>query len=348
MISPFDATEASHHLLGLPGDVVHEEVQILAWTRFPRSVGAAVEEPVRRESRRGSIDPRTIQLSRLSSLVGPYGVDPEAARDLGLPASTGIVYALRAPVERGDAPWPESGDRNGFGRAFPSGLPVRDEARVLDWALAVARRLGGALRTAPGPGGRPGTVLIPEPAAAVDLTVWSEVWLDPESALAVMRQAVPRASLNLPGAVWQGPPPGVGEHAIFGTEVLTAEQRAAIHAAAEEFDRAALADPEPMRAYGAVADLESDGLLALEVSGEPEPPPVIAGLPWAGRGAVAYLVRWEPPDLDDLESERPPTAHRVARSRVTPLVVAITRALHRTVGGEVTDMMGFIVDPADL
>jgi hypothetical protein len=347
MNSPFNPAEASHHLLALPGDVVHEEVQILASTRFPRSVGATAEGSSRRDARRTSA-PRTIQLSRLSSLVGPYGLDQAAARELGLPGAMGVVYALRAPVERGEPPWPESGDRNGFGRAFPAGLPVRDEARVLDWALAAARRLGGALRTAPGPGGRPGTVLIPEPAAAVDLTVWSDVWLEPEQALAVMRQAVPRASLNMPGAVWQGPPPGVGERAVFGAEVLTAEQRAAIHAAADGFDRAALADPEPMRAYGALADLEADGLLALEVSGEPEPPSVIARLPWAGAGAVTYLVRWEPPDLDDLESEHPPTAHRVARSRVTPLVVAIARALHRTVGGEVTDMMGFIVDPADL
>ena len=346
-LSPLSPAEAHHHLLALPGDVLHEEVQVLAWTRFPRSV-AVPGEPTRRESRSAAAGARTIQLSRLSALVGPYGLDQDSARGLGLPAATGIVYVLRAPVERGEPPWPESGDRDGFGRAFPSGLPVRDEARVLDWALAVARRLGGALRTAPGPGDRPGNLLVPEPAAAVDLTVWSEVWLEPEDALAVMRQAVPRASLNLPGAAWQGPPPGVGERAVVGAEVLTSEQRAAIHAAADAYDLAALANPEPMRAYGAVADLDADGLLALEVRGEPAPPPVIAGLPWAGRGAVTYLVRWEPPDLDDLESELPPTAHRVARSRVTPLVVAITRALHRTVGGEVTDMMGFIVDPADL
>jgi hypothetical protein len=347
MNSPFDPAEASHHLLALPGDVVHEEVQILAWTRFPRAVGATPEAASRRDTRRPSA-PRTIRLSRLSSLVGPYGLDRDTARGLGLPAGTGIVYALRAPVERGEAPWPESGDRNGFNRAFPAGLPVRDEARVLDWALAAARRLGGALRTAPGPGDRPGTLLVPDPAAAVDLTVWSEIWLEPEQALAVMRQAVPRASLNLPSAVWQGPPPGIGAGPVFGAEVLTPEQRAAVHAAADEYDRAALANPEPMQAYGAIADLDADGMLALEVSGEPEPPLVIAGLPWAGNGAVTYLVRWEPPDLDDLESEQPSPAHRVARGRVTPLVVAIARALHRTVGGEVTDMMGFIVDPADL
>ena len=344
-LAPLDPAEASHHLLALPGDVVHEEVQVLARTRFPRSVDATNESG--RRDRRTTTPTRTIRLSRLSTLVGPYGVVADASRALGLPAATGIVYVLRAPVERGEPPWPESGDRHGFGRAFPGGLPVRDEARVLDWALAVARRLGGGLRTA-GLGDGPATLLVPDPAAAVDLTVWSDVWLDPDDALAVVRQAVPRAELNLPSTPWQGPPAGIGAAPVPGAEVLTPEQRAAVHAAADAYDLAALTDPAPMQAYGALADLDVDGMLALEVRGEPEPPPVIAGLPWATHGAVTYLVRWEPADLDEQESEHPPPAYRVARSRVTPLVVAITRALHRAVGGEVTDMMGFIVDPADL
>jgi len=348
--SPFDPAEARHHLLALPGDVVHDEVAALARTRFPRAVETASATAGAREtrSRRTSSSPRTLRLSRLSELVGPYAVGPEDAHLLGLPLFTGTVYAVHAPAERGDPPWPDSGDRTGFGRAFPDGLPVRDEGRVLDWALAVARRLGGGLRTATLPDGRPGTLLLPEAAAAVDLTVWSDVWLHPEAALTVMRRALPRAYLNLPTTPWQGPPPGIGEVPVSGAEVLTPEQRAAVHEAAEAYDLAALSEPAPMQAYGALADLDIDGMVALEVGPELDPPSVIAALPWAANGAVTYQVRWEPADLDDLESERPTPAHRVARSRVTPLVLAVARALHATVGGEVTDMMGFVVDPADL
>jgi hypothetical protein len=38
----------------------------------------------------------------------------------------------------------------------------------------------------------------------------------------------------------------------------------------------------------------------------------------------------------------------VARGRAAPLVVAVARAVHATVGGEITDAMEFVVDPADL
>ena len=116
---------------------------------------------------------------------------------------------------------------------------------------------------------------------------------------------------------------------------------------AEAFDEATLASPPPMEAYGLLADLELDGMIALEIGPE-DPPPVVASLPWAAKGAVAYRVRWEPVDEADLEAERASIAHRVARGRATPLVVAVARAVHAHVGGEITDMMGFVVDPAHL
>ncbi len=265
---------------------------------------------------------------------------------LGLPAAAVHAWVLHAPVERGEAPWPGAGDRDGLGRAFPAGLPVRDEGRVVSWMVAAARRLGGAVRVAAGESGAP-TVLVPDPAAAVDLTLWSDIWLEPAAALAVIRQAVPRARLDV-GTPWQGPPAGTGSVPVVGAEDLDPRERAALHAAADERDLSVLAHPEPLTAYGALADLDADGLLAVQVAGETELPRALAGVPWATGGAVTYRVSWEPEDLGELETERPSTAHRVSRGRSAPLVNAVARALHAAVGGEITDMMGFIVDPADL
>lgn len=347
-LDPEDPEVRGHHLLLLPNDVGYDEVEVLAVSRFPhahwetpptlvppRPVGA-------RAPRLTEPPPGVLRLSRHSTLVGPFAVDPGAATTLAVPASARVAYRLHAPVERGAAPLPGGGDRDGLRRAFPAGLPVRDEERTLGWLVAAARRLGGAVRTSTG------TVLVPDPAAAVDLTVWTDIWLEPEAALAVVRRAVPRAVLNVPGASWAGPPPGTGERAVPGADALDDAQRRALHAAADDHDIATLTQPPPMTGYGCLADLEIDGMLALEVSGETTLPPVIAAVPWTARGAVAYRVRWEPPDVEELHAERPSLPHRVARGRALPLVTAVARAVHGAVGGEITDEMEFVVDPADL
>lgn len=350
MVARLDDVEDldSCHVLALPPGSGPEAVEILATTRFPR---AAWEAPDAGPGAAGRPTPGppvpVLRLSRHSTLAGPYQVERSTALELGLPVPGGTAYLLRSPVERGEQPGPYGGDRDGLRRAFPAGLPVRDELRMLEWLIAVARRLAGAVRTAAGPGAQQPTILAPEPGAAVDLTVWSDIWLDPDAALVVMRRALPRAYLNLPSGTWQGPLERSGPGVVPGTEPLTEEQRRYLALEADAFDAAALADPAPMDRYGLLADLDLDGMVALEIGPE-DPPPVVEVLPWAATGAVAYRVRWEPVEEADLEAERASLAHRVARGRAAPLVVAVARAVHAEVGGEVTDMMGFVVNPADL
>ena len=70
-------------------------------------------------------------------------------------------------------------------------MPVREEERVLQWLVAAARRLGGAVRI-----GDNGIVLVPDVDSAIDLTVYSDRWLEPDEALAVVQQVHPRARLE--------------------------------------------------------------------------------------------------------------------------------------------------------
>ncbi|GGC00287.1 hypothetical protein [Cellulomonas carbonis] len=342
-----DDAALQHHLLLLPADVGHDEVEVLATSRFPRATWETPPTTARPRGRGQHPDPGVLRLSRHSTLVGPFTIDPGTASALGIPTSAALAYVLHAPVERGDAPWPGTGDRDGLARAFANGLPVRDEERSVGWLVAAARRLGGAVRVA-ATGGSPGALLVPDPAAAVDLTVWTDIWLEPDAALSVVRRAVPRAELNLPGTAWAGPPAGIGERPARGAEDLDDELRRRLHAAADDHDIATLTAPPPMNAYGCLADLGVDGMLAVEVGGETTLPPVIAAVPWASQGAVAYRVRWEPADLEEHNAERPGPEHRVARARAGELVVAVARLVHVAVGGEITDEMGFVVDPEDL
>lgn len=348
---PLDPTVLTGHLLALPAEATAADLALLAASRFPRAVwevepSAAAPRHTggARAPRRTVPEPGVLRLSRHTVLRGPYEIDRDTAVTLGLPMTTATGYVVDGIAERGNPPGPWGGDRLGLRRAFPQGLPVRDEGRAVDWLIAAARRLAGAVRIAPHGDTGP-ALLTPEPDAAVDLTVWTTTWLEPETALAIVRRTLPRAVPNLPRP-WTGPPEGTGTTPVKGAEVLTPEQRAAVHAAADEYDLAALADPAPLPAYGAYADQGIDGVVALEVTGHTALPPVVAAQEWAAAGAVAYAVTWMPEYEEDLEEERASVGHRVARARAAGLVAAIARDLHVQVGGLVTDMMGFMADPA--
>lgn len=341
-----DPTVPDRHLLLLPEGLDEEEVEALAVSRFAaaRWEDSSAHEPAARRGRwsRGRTEPRALRLSRHSRLVGPYRLEPGDAAQLGVPASAATAYLVESPHERGERPYP-GGDRDGIKRAFPDGMPVRDEDRVVHWLVAAARRVGGAVKIAGS-----AAVLVPDPQASVDLTVYSDVWLEPAVALAVTRRTHPRARLAMTATPWAGPPLGTGGPDAPRATELPERTRRNLHAEADAFDVAALSAPDELDGYGVQLDLGVDGILALEVAGEEVLPLVLAGQPWAERGAVTYRIRWEPPDFLELELERPSLAHRVARGRVQPLVGALAREVHAAVGGEVLDAAEFLVNPADL
>jgi len=358
----------TRHLLALPEGIGADELEVLAVSRFPAAAWETLPgvPQQRTGGARGNrnLGPSVgvLRVSRASTLTGPYSATPADAVSLGLPATTTTVYDARCPRDRGEPPYP-GGDRDGLKRAFPGAMPVREEERVLLWLVAVARRLGGAVRT-----GERGVVLRPDLDATIDLTVFTDRWLEPDEMLAVVQQVVPRARLAMDGVPWRGPATDAGRRAAAGLAELglperggsglrkalerhgVGDERKRRHLAAEAdaFDGAVLAAPVVLSGYGALVDLGVDGMIAVEVGAEEALPPLLRGLPWTAGGALAYRVRWEPTDVEELELERPSFAHRVARGRAMPHVHAIARALQSVVGGEVADAAEFLVNPGDL
>src|SRR5690606_24779397 len=156
------------HLLAVPGGVTPADVAVLVASRFQASRWEQDAEPA------------VLRLSRFTTMTGPLAVAGSTAERLGLPAATAHAYLVQVPPERGEPPWPGSADPDGLSRAFPDALPVREEARVLELLVGICRRVHGALRVA-----GTGLVLRPDPEALVDLLVCTDVWLEPEAALAV-------------------------------------------------------------------------------------------------------------------------------------------------------------------
>lgn len=345
---PQDAPAPGRHLLLLPDGVVSEEVEVLAISRF---ASARWERPPRVPSRRrdsaAQPTPGVLRLGRLSTLTGPFGVEPAVAARLGVPGDIVAAWPVDVPRERAATP-AIGGDRDGLRRAFGDQQPVREEGRVLRWAIDVARRLGGAVRT------DTGAVLVPEMDAALDLTVVSDRWVEPEAVLAAARRVTPQARLDAPapsgerlaavthtGRVLVDRPEG-------GIGITDLDERRRLHAEADAFDAWMIEHPPAAEGFGVLIDLGADGAVSIRAESEGDLPLVLQGLSWTAGEVVAYRVTWEPPELEELESERPSLAHRVARGRAAQVVRSIAREVQHDVGGEVADMAGFLVDPAEL
>lgn len=333
------------HLLGVPDDVQSFEIEALALSRFPAARWEA--QPAEHGAAGAArLDPGVLRTSRHTVIRGPYAPVAADGSTLGFGPLVSMVYDVQCPRERGAAPYQGGGDRDGLARVFADGLPVREEWRVVSWLVAVARRLGGSVSFSVGDDRR--SLTVPDPAVAVDVTIYSGVWLDPDAALSVCRATSPGASFSSLGTPWEGPPSTTGIIPALSDSPLTPEQLAALHDRADAFDVEAMANPPALSGYGVEVDLGRDGLVTVEVGGVQHVPLVLKGYPWAAEGAVTYLVRWTPEDLVDWQREVPSFDLRRSRTRAAGVVARLTRAVHGAVGGVVVDQDEFLLDPEDL
>lgn len=334
----------SRHLLGVGDDVDPAEVETLALARFAATAWEA--PPAEERTATGArLLPGVLRISRHIMLAGPYAPVSEDGESLGFTPDVEMVYEVVCPRERGAAPYP-GGDRDGLGRVFADGLPIRGEWRVASWLVAVGRRLGGSVSFQVAPGER--SKVSPDPAVSVDLTVYSDVWLDPDAAERVCQDAHAGAHRASSGTPWGGPPPTAGLVPAIESSELTPDQLHALHVRADEFDIETLSTPQTLSSYGVEVDLGKDGIVTVEVGGIDKTPTVLQGLDWAEQGAVTYMVRWTPIDLADWQREIPSFDHRLARTRATGVVSRLARAIFAAVGGEIADQDDFLVDPEDV
>src|SRR5512144_751564 len=174
-------------------------------------------------------------LGRHSAISGPYELSMEDAVDAAVPMPWTVVYALSAPIEREDPPLPGVDDRDGFAHAFQQGLPWREEGRALQLLVALARRLGGAVRVAGGQG-----LIQPDADRAVDLIIHSPYWLDPDVLLGVVQRVLPSAQLEIEGADWNGPADDAYSGAVASPylqgEPLNPYDLAHVHHVADQID----------------------------------------------------------------------------------------------------------------
>jgi hypothetical protein len=321
-------------------DLVHRHLLLVPTTVEVETVSALVQD------RHPSSDLHTageLSLGRHSRLTGPYELSLEDAVDAGVPLPWTVCYCLEAPLERESPPLPGADDRDGFAFAFPDGLPWREEGRALHLLVSIARRIGGAVRTA-------GSLelILPDPERAVDHIVHAPAWLDPAVLLGIVQRDLPGAVLAVEGRDWNGPPDEAYTGELVAADIaaapLTRGQLDALHAHADEVDMAVLSGPTVIDAFGIVADMGADGLIEIRTHLRDGEVPAVAREPWAADEFATYEIRWINNDPAEREQRVPTEAFRVSRSRVAPLIARAARAVVEATHGVVLDEDGFRVD----
>jgi hypothetical protein len=263
-----------------------------AWTREPVSAAeAAKARPMTGARFRGISSvvaepaPGLLRLDGAASLEGPTVAGRPQAQSAGLVVPEVDLYAL-VPAD-----------------------PRASLDLVYGWMAAAARRAAGSIvpaeRTHP---------VVPDPGAAVDLTLWSAMPLSAQDALPLVRPAMTGARV--------GP-----------TDVPHPQQPGA-------------SSGPPT--FSVTATFEYDGAITVRTGRSTEVPVALSRLDWREFGPWSYHVSWHPPEPEELRLEHPSQLHLIARSRVQPSVARIAAALWRAVGGTVVDSGGFVVLPSEL
>lgn len=172
-------TLRTSHLLLVDDTVLDSDVDVLLSNVLPRVTSEG----------------GTRKLSRYSTLTGPLEITQDAAEQAQIPSAFVAAYALSTPREREpEAPpeWFVHGE--GIEKLFPSGLPMREEERGVDLLIALARRLHTAVRIADdgSPGGHE-RIIVPDPDAFPEITVYSQYWITSDLLLPHIAKAVPDA-----------------------------------------------------------------------------------------------------------------------------------------------------------
>lgn len=300
---------------GAGGVVVHE-----LWCP-PGTQPGVVDRLVLARHPRSRIDRDERVLTRHSTLSGPR-------RDL----HDQVVWTARTLRERRDPPWPGQTDPHGLYRVFADGMPDREERRVLDLLLGLARRCGGSLLVDAG-SDHPVPLEV-DRLGRIDLRVLSPVALDPHQVLAATRSHEPSARLMTDGVEFV-PDPMRDEDLPEVVRQMSAHDRAEAAAYSDEHDRRALAEPDSLDAYAVEVRLGGLGALVVEAHAEDDPPPVLRERRWAD--VIAYEVLWVPADPAQAETDHPDEGFRAARVAVRPRLRAVARAVAELAPGEVLD-----------
>ena len=295
------------------------------------------------------IAPGRLRLSSEAELEGPWSLDQPTRAELGTPSMLTNAWILRCPVSRAqDKPSAVMGE---WAKAFPEGMPIGLEYLVLEALNRMARRLAGGMRIAGS-----GYVMVPDADSAVNLTVYSPRWINPEDLLAAMRERAGFEQMKDARDIVPDVPeaPALSPAQAAHIEKLKAElgpvreDIASKIAKAREELEAQRNEPQVVDGYALMSPIGNRSDMMIEVHAVPTPPRVLRWEPWTTGAIIEYQVRWLPGLTPTPGASSMSRTARLERLRSTQDVEKAAGLIATLVGGNVIDEDGFLVGLAEV
>ena len=271
----------------------------------------------------GWLAPGRLHLSSDAELEGPWSLDQPTRAQLGTPSLLTHAWILRCPVSRAEEK--PSAVMGEWAQAFPDGMPVGLEYRVLEALGRMARRLAGGLRLAGS-----GYVML----SAMRERAGFEQMKD-------ARDIVPEAPALTPAQAAQ-------------IEKLKAElgpvreDIASKIAKAREELEAQRNEPQVVDGYALMCPIGHHSDMMVEVHAVPSPPRVLRWEPWTAGAIIEYQVRWLSGLAPTPGTNTMSRTARRERLRSAQEVEKAAGLIATLVGGNVIDEDGFLVGLADV
>ena len=295
------------------------------------------------------IAPGRLRLSSEAELEGPWSLDQPTRAELGTPSMLTNAWILRCPASRAqDKPSAVMGE---WAKAFPEGMPIGLEYLVLEALNRMARRLAGGMRIAGS-----GYVMVPDADSAVNLTVYSPRWINPEDLLAAMRERAGFEQMKDARDIVPDVPeaPALSPAQAAHIEKLKAElgpvreDIASKIAKAREELEAQRNEPQVVDGYALMSPIGNRSDMMIEVHAVPTPPRVLRWEPWTTGAIIEYQVRWLPGLTPTPGTSSMSRTARLERLRSTQDVEKAAGLIATLVGGNVIDEDGFLVGLAEV
>lgn len=297
----------------------------------------------------GWLAPGRLHLSSDAELEGPWSLDQPTRAQLGTPSLLTHAWILRCPVSRAEEK--PSAVMGEWAQAFPDGMPVGLEYRVLEALGRMARRLAGGLRLAGS-----GYVMVPDADSAVNLTVYAPRWINPEDLLSAMRERAGFEQMKDARDIVPDVPeaPALSPAQAAHIEKLKAElgpvreDIASKIAKAREELEAQRNEPQVVDGYALMSPIGNRSDMMIEVHAVPTPPRVLRWEPWTTGAIIEYQVRWLPGLTPTPGASSMSRTARLERLRSTQDVEKAAGLIATLVGGNVIDEDGFLVGLAEV